>query len=292
VQDPPTRVCDDDDHLPNGQVPSCVSRTGEVTASGACEKFRLYPPVQQGATFGPNEVVRRRIRLLLVDDHSLVRESLRVLLETDPQFVVVAEASTLEAALAAVESAKPDVAITDLELASQSGIEFPKMLRACKSRTKVLVLTCHATLEYVSAALRAGALGYVLKDDGYSELAKGLRAVHAGNLYVTVHESPIPPILPELAISKREREILVQIAEGVTNKVIARTLQISIKTVEKHRNNLALKLNLHGAAAFTLFAVRHGLVRCYDDGSSASFSEASALEPKAWEMNGAARASG
>lgn len=196
---------------------------------------------------------------------------------------------TLEAALAAAESAESDIAITDLDLSSQCGIEFPRMLRACKSRTKVLVLTCHATLEYVSAALRAG---YVLKDDGYNELAKGLRAVHARNLYVTVHESPKRPILPALAISKREREILMQIAEGVTNKVIARTLQISVKTAEKHRNNLAQKLDLHGAAAFTLFAVRHGLVRCYGDGSSCSSSEASVLEPNAWRMNGAARASG
>jgi DNA-binding NarL/FixJ family response regulator len=260
MQEEATRTCDDDDQPLNGQVPSCV--------------------------FGQNETVRRRIRVLLVDDHSLVRESLRVLLETDPEFVVVAEASTLEAALAAVESTKPDVAITDLELSSQSGIEFPKMLKACKSRTKVLVLTCHATLEYVSAALRAGALGYVLKDDGYGELAKGLRAVHAGNLYVTVHASPEPLVMPKLVISKREREILVHIALGVTNKVIARTLQISVKTVEKHRNNLAQKLDLHGAAAFTLFAVRHGLVRCYDD-SSSSPADARELAREPWGMNGA-----
>ena len=119
----------------------------------------------------------------------------------------------------------------------------------------------------------------------------GLRAVHAGNVYLTVHESPKLPILPELAITKREREILVQIAQGVTNKVIARTLQISIKTVEKHRNNLALKLDLHGAAAFTLFAVRHGLVRCYD-GSSPAFAEVSEPAPQPWKTNGWAYATG
>ena len=265
MQEEATRACDDADQPRNGQVQSWVS--------------------------GQHEAVRRRISLLLVDDHALVRESLRVLLETDPEFVVVAEANTLEAALAAVESARPDIAITDLALAYESGIEFAKMLRARKSRTKVLMLTCHASREYVAAALRAGALGYVLKDDGYSQLAKGLRAVQAGNLYITVHESPKPLILPELTITKREREILVHIALGVTNKAMARMLQISIKTVEKHRNNLALKLDLHGAAAFTLFAIRHGLVRC-DRSSSPSFAEASMLEPKAWQMNGAVRASG
>jgi DNA-binding NarL/FixJ family response regulator len=255
VQEEATRASDDDDQPGNGQASSWVS--------------------------GQHEGVRRRIRLLLVDDHTIVRESLRVLLETDPEFVVVAEANTLEAALAAVESAQPDIAITDLALSSESGIEFVKMLRARKSRTKVLMLTGHSSREYVAAALRAGALGYVLKDDGYSQLARGLRAVQAGHLYITVHESPKPLILPELTITKREREILLHIAVGVTNKVIARMLRISIKTVEKHRNNLALKLDLHGAAAFTLFAVRHGLVRC-DRSSNPSFAEARELAPEPW----------
>jgi DNA-binding NarL/FixJ family response regulator len=255
VQEEATRASDDDDQPGNGQASSWAS--------------------------GQHEAVRRRIRLLLVDDHTIVRESLRVLLETDPEFVVVAEANTLEAALAAVESAQPDIAITDLALSSESGIEFVKMLRARKSRTKVLMLTGHSSREYVAAALRAGALGYVLKDDGYSQLARGLRAVQAGHLYITVHESPKPLILPELTITKREREILLHIAVGVTNKVIARMLRISIKTVEKHRNNLALKLDLHGAAAFTLFAVRHGLVRC-DRSSSPSFAEARELAPEPW----------
>lgn len=249
------RTSRDDTHILRAPLETRKSRS---LPSAAGDSMSIDPepaPGKQSEAHG-------RIRIMLLDDHALLRDSLCALLESDPGFLVVAQAGTIEAALTAAEATEPDVAIVDIRLGARTGIDFIRELKASNSPTRVLILTAHADQEYVTAALEAGALGYVLKDNGYRELANGVREVFVGHLYVTVHQVPKVKILPEFDISNREREVLKCIAEGQSNKQIGRILQISVKTVEKHRNNLTQKLNLHGVAAMTLFAIRHGLVLC------------------------------
>jgi DNA-binding NarL/FixJ family response regulator len=166
-----------------------------------------------------------------------------------------------------VEELQPHVVLTGIELRDRSGIDLAAELSTRKSPTRVLILTGYAAHEYLIAALTAGALGYVLKSVGYDELIKGIHAVSAGQVFVSVREAsppaPLPPKAAEerhLHISPREREVLAFVAQGHTNKHTARVLKISIKTVEKHRGNLMRKLDLHGAAALTWYAMDHGLV--------------------------------
>jgi DNA-binding NarL/FixJ family response regulator len=208
------------------------------------------------------------IRLLLADDHLLVRQALRALLETDRQFQVVAEVGSVADALEATDRLNPDIAITDIGMPDRSGIDFATELRGRKSLTRVLILTAHGHEEYVRAAVTAGVMGYVLKDSSYAELVKGLRAVAAGNMFLAVCGSTKAPVLPPQPtpewlsrITDRERDVLAGIACGCGNKDIARSLNLSVKTIEKHRGNLMRKLDVHGTAALTLFAINHGLIR-------------------------------
>jgi DNA-binding NarL/FixJ family response regulator len=212
-----------------------------------------------------------RLRILLVEDHALVREALKALLETDPGLEIVGEAATFAEALEAVDRLKPTVAVIDVGLPDRSGIELATELKARRSSTHVLVLTAHATREHVQAALNAGVLGYVLKDASYADLLKGLRAVSIGQMFLCVCESvKAQVLLPAPAgdatgsswrsdVTCRECEVLTRVALGLGNKDIARSLHISVKTVEKHRGNLMRKLDLHGAAALTRFAIYEGL---------------------------------
>jgi DNA-binding NarL/FixJ family response regulator len=215
----------------------------------------------------------RRIRILLVEDHALMREALKALLETDPEIEVVGEAADFSAGLSAVIKLKPAVAVIDVSLPDRSGIELAAELKARGSSTHVLILTAHATKEYVRAALNAGALGYVLKDASRADLLKGLRTVSGGRMYLCVCQSvkaevSLPDLTPDASlairavrVTSREREVLAGVALSLSNKQIARSLHISNKTVEKHRGNLMRKLDLHGVAALTRFAMREGLIR-------------------------------
>jgi DNA-binding NarL/FixJ family response regulator len=208
-----------------------------------------------------------RIRLLLADDHMLLRQALRALLETDSQFEIVAEVGSVAGALEATARLEPDIAVTDIGMPDKSGIDFATELRERRSTTRVLILTGHAHEEYVRAAVNAGVMGYVLKDASHAELVKGLRTVYAGHMFLSVCGSTRTPILPSQAppewlsrITLRERHILAGIARGCGNKEMARVLNLSVKTIEKHRGNLMRKLDVHGTAALTLLAVNHGLV--------------------------------
>jgi DNA-binding NarL/FixJ family response regulator len=214
-----------------------------------------------------------RLRILLVEDHALMREALKALLETDPEIEVVGEAANFAEGLAAATALKPAVTVIDVGLPGKSGIELTAEFKARQLSTHVLILTAHATKEYVRAALNAGALGYVLKDASRADLLKGLRTVSIGRMYLCVCEAgKAEVLLPDSAadaslavralhITSREREVLAAIALSLSNKEIARSLQISNKTVEKHRGNLMRKLDLHGVAALTRFAMREGLIR-------------------------------
>jgi two-component system response regulator NreC len=216
--------------------------------------------------------VDSKIRILLVEDHAILREGLCALLEIEPDLKVVGDATDVDGALAAAGTLKPQLVITDLALAGRSGIAFISELRNRNTSVRVLVLTAHNTEEYIRAALNAGAHGYVLKDSGRADLLEAIRVVVAGGQYLCasvsarvvsgfVHGTEAKSAAsPESLVTLREKQVLTRIAQGHSNKVIARDLGLSVKTVEKHRSNLMRKLTLHNAAAVTLFALRHGFI--------------------------------
>lgn len=210
-------------------------------------------------------------RIVLVEDHAILREGLRALIELEPDFEVVGEAGCGAEGVRVAQTTHPSLVITDITLPGGSGLRSIDELRSACPNVRVLVLTAYCTDEYIRAALAAGADGYVLKDASRVELLRAIRMVIAGQKYFSepvsaklvsgyLHRDnasgePWPP-----KITDRERQVLTRIALGESNKRIALALQLSIKTVEKHRANLMRKLELHNTAAVTLFAVRNGLL--------------------------------
>ena len=226
--------------------------------------------VAQGTLAGP------RRRLVLIEDHAILREGLRALLELEPDLRVAGEASNGIDANATIETCNPDLVITDIALPGRSGIELIVAQRQQRPELKILVLTAHNSEEYIRAALNAGAHGYVLKDASRAELLQAIRTVLTGQTYlcasvtakvVTGYLRPKSESLSLSAVelvTEREREVLTRVALGRSNKLIARELAVSVKTVEKHRANLMRKLTLHNTAAVTRFAIRHGMVNAAD----------------------------
>lgn len=213
-----------------------------------------------------------KTRILLVEDHVILREGLCALLELEPDLKVVGDAGEIDGALQAAERLRPELVITDLALSGRSGISFISALRAGCPEVRVLVLTAHNTEEYIRAALNAGAHGYVLKDSSRADLLQAIRVVVNGGQYLCASVSARivsgfvngpaqkQTAAPETLVTSREKQVLTRIALGHSNKIIARELGLSVKTVEKHRSNLMRKLTLHNAAAVTLFALRHGFI--------------------------------
>ena len=211
-------------------------------------------------------------RVIIAEDHTILREGLRALLSADPRFEVVAEAEDGRAAVESCEYHLPDLLLMDLSMPRMNGLEAIKELKKQNSAMKIIALTVHKTEEYILATLQAGANGYVLKDATHSELMMAMEHVMAGKRYLSpgVSEKVIEGYLEGKrtlksktawdALTSREREILKLIAEGYRNKGIADDLCISSKTVEKHRANLMKKLDLHNAAELTAYAMEKGLV--------------------------------
>lgn len=214
----------------------------------------------------------RRLSLLLVDDHTILREGLRALLELQPDFLVVGEAGTFEEAVELAIRHQPDVVLTDIGLPGRSGLLLVRELRNLCPATRVVLLTAHASEEYIRAGLDARADGYVLKDCGHAELATAIRTVAGGQHFLCksvasqvlatyVHRGEQRVLHDPLqTVTARERQLLTRIASGHSNKAIARELKLSVKTVEKHRANLMRKLSLHNAADITRFAMQHHLM--------------------------------
>jgi DNA-binding NarL/FixJ family response regulator len=217
-------------------------------------------------------VPKPRVRIVLVEDHIILREGLKALIEIEPDFEIVGEFGAVEQCLAGIGQLQPDLVVTDLELPQCSGIELLAQIKHVVPNAHKLVLTAHINEEYIRAALNAGADGYVLKDTNRAELMLAIRAVCAGRLFLcdaVANKILSGYLLGDEArrnhvsmrsVTGREREVLTRIALGDSNKVIARALTLSVKTVEKHRSNVMRKLNLHNAAAITLFAMRNGLM--------------------------------
>jgi DNA-binding NarL/FixJ family response regulator len=213
-----------------------------------------------------------RHRVVIAEDHTILREGVRALLSSNPNLEIVAEASDGREAIQRVEQFKPDLFITDLSMPRMSGVDVIKSIKKKSPQTKVLVLTVHKTEEYILATFRAGADGYILKDSTYAELELAVKHVLGGRRYISPGISdkivdgylsgraPLNELTSLDRLTAREREILKLIAEGFKNKEIAKDLCISVKTVEKHRSNLMEKLDLHSAQALTAYAIEKGLV--------------------------------
>lgn len=208
------------------------------------------------------------LRLVLADDHRVVREALVQLLAQEPDIEVVGEASSALEALELVSAAQPDLLVLDIRLPGMSGIEVARSLRS--SRTKVIMLSAHEDRRFVEEALKAGAAGYVSKRAAGSELLRAVRTVGSGGTYLSPEvatllvrelrapEDGVPP--PASVLGPREREVLALVAQGARSARIAEELGIAVGTVEVHRRNIARKLGLHSVADLTRYALREGLI--------------------------------
>lgn len=200
------------------------------------------------------------IRVMLVDDHPIVREGMRILLGTSGGIEVVGEAAEGHEACAAARTLEPDVVVLDLALPGLHGVEVTRRIRAERPATRVLVLSMHGSDEHVRPAVRAGASGFVVKGAGLSDIAAAIVAVAAGNAYFSpgLAERLVGHGPPEL--SAREREVLVLVAQGYSTPQIGAHLGLSVKTVEGHRGRIMSKLGIHDLAGLVRFAIRSGLV--------------------------------
>jgi DNA-binding NarL/FixJ family response regulator len=209
----------------------------------------------------------KSLRILLADDHELVRQGLRALIEGQSGWEVCGEATTGREAVAKTRELKPDIVVMDFTMPELNGMEATRQIRATLPRTQVLVLTMHESEELVREVLAAGARGYVLKSDAGRALVDALKAMAEQKPYFTskisalVLEGYLNPITRESsALTPREREIVQLVGEGRSTKELADKLGISPKTAETHRTNIMRKLNLHSVSEVVRYAIRNKLV--------------------------------
>lgn len=210
------------------------------------------------------------IKIILADDHKLVRQGVRSLLEAQPGFEVIGEASDGQEAFKLIETLSPDIAFLDVMMPNLNGIEAAKLVRQRELKTKIIFLSMHANATYAVRALQSGALGYVLKDSDFSEVLNAVENVMEGRRYLStaIADEVLEMLLNAEAgkdetldlLSPREREILQLVAEGNSNAVIADKLSLSVRTVESHRLNLTKKLRITSHADLVKFAINQGLI--------------------------------
>jgi two-component system, NarL family, response regulator NreC len=214
----------------------------------------------------------RKIRILLADDHQLMRSGLRVLLEQQADLTVVGEASNGREAVALVASQRPDVLVMDIGMPSLNGIEAAAQIMQSHPEIAIVMLSMHSDESYVLRALRAGAKGYLLKDSAEADLIRAVHSVAGGKSYFSPAVSKV--LLDDYVrklkrsgtedpydlLTPREREVTQLVAEGKSNKEVAQLLNLSAYTVETHRSNIMKKLNLHGVPELILYAVRKGII--------------------------------
>lgn len=220
----------------------------------------------------PPESSSQQLRVLIAEDHAIVREGIASLLRQEGHFQIVGEADDGRNATQLAGELRPDIILMDLSMPNINGTEAIKEIKQRYPEIHIVVLTIHNSEEYIRATLRAGADGYVLKDDSSEELLSALHHVAAGKTYLTpsICRNVLADFLrggeeEERAfsweqLSHREREVLKLVAQGERNRDIAKYLSLSEKTVEKHRSNLMKKLDLHSAAQLTTYAIRNGLI--------------------------------
>lgn len=208
------------------------------------------------------------IRVLLADDHTIVREGLRALLAKEADFQVVAEAADGREALRLARETRPDVAAMDLSMPLLNGLEAARQMAAWEQGPRTILLTMHAEDSYVLEALRAGVRGYVLKKQAGADLVRAIREAVAGGVYLSPGVSAAvagairsPGPLADESLTAREREVLQLVAEGKTTKEIGTILGVSTKTADAHRTRLMQKLDIHDIAGLTRYAIRSGLIQ-------------------------------
>jgi DNA-binding NarL/FixJ family response regulator len=207
-------------------------------------------------------MTEKTVHIMLVDDHPLVRDGLRARLEAVSHFRVVAEADSGAEALALAGSTRIDLVLMDITMRDGSGIEATARLYANYPDIAVLILSMHDKLEYVTQAMQAGARGYVLKDAPGKDIVLAIDTVMAGGIYYSaaVARQLARPAAQDNQLTSREQEVLYHIANGESNKQIAKALDLSVRTVETHRLNIKRKLGIEGQAELIKFAVQHGRV--------------------------------
>ncbi len=213
-----------------------------------------------------------QIRILLADDHTIIRSGLRLLLEQQPDFKVVAEASDGREAVELVSKHHPGIAVLDIGMPQLNGIEATQQITSKEPQTHVVILSMHADESYVLRALKAGASGYILKNSAEADLIRAVRSVADGKSFFSpaISKMLLEDYVRQLRdkhvedsydlLTPREREILQLLAEGRTNKEVANLLNLSVYTVDAHRGNILQKLNLHSVPELILYAVRKGII--------------------------------
>jgi len=211
-------------------------------------------------------------KILIVDDHALLREGLRSLLSAEPGMQVVGTAEDAESGVAKIASLQPDVVLTDLAMPETGNVDAIRLIRGAHPDIRIIALTFHREDGYIHAALQAGADGYVLKDDSRDELVIAIRSVQSGKNYLSpaICDRVIEGFLSSAkkkrlepswnVLTRRERQVIRMIAKGLKTREIADALSLSPKTVEKHRTNMMNKLDLHSVSAVTLYAIQSGLI--------------------------------
>ncbi len=213
-----------------------------------------------------------RIRVMIADDHSLIREGLKQLLEFDGSIEIVGEASNGVECLEKLNASSPEVLLLDINMPEKNGIEVLKQMKEDQSPIKVLILTVHNEMEYLMKAVDIGVDGYILKDSESSELKKAIRSVRDGENYI--QPSLIPALNSQLLsrdtdkdkislLTNRELEVLVQVANGMFNKEIATNLNISERTVKNHISNIFKKIDVSDRTQAAVFAIKNNIIKLY-----------------------------
>lgn len=215
----------------------------------------------------------RSISILLADDHTIIRQGMQVLLDAEDDLVVVGQAQNGRQAVEMTLRLRPDVVVMDIAMPLLNGIEATRQILDFLPATRVIVLSAHSDDEYVERVTELGAVGYVLKQSSLDDLAAAIRVVHAGGIFVSTSISRRvrqlaakrpPGASARTRLTSREAEVLQLVAEGKANKQTATELRISIKTVEKHRQSLMSKLDIHDVAGLTRYAIAIGTIEGRD----------------------------
>ena len=214
-----------------------------------------------------------QIRILLADDHTIIRSGLRLLLEQQPDFKFVEEAADGRECVELVSIHHPEIAVLDIGMPQLNGIEATQQIVSREPRTQVVILSMHSDEGYVLRALKAGARAYILKNSAEADLIRAVRTVSEGKSFFSpvISKMLLEDYIRQIRdkevedsydlLTPREREILQLLAEGKTNKEAAKILKLSLYTVETHRGNILEKLNLHGVPELILYAVRKGIIQ-------------------------------
>jgi DNA-binding NarL/FixJ family response regulator len=201
-------------------------------------------------------------RVLIVDDHPMVADGIRAILESYPDLEVVATLSNGQEVVDRVDALQPDVILMDLNMPQLGGLSATEILLERNAEQRIVVLSMHDAPEYVSTAMRHGARGYILKDVPTEEIYTAIQTVMAGDTYLcTGATGALTPDTAQDILTAREQTILLQLAQGKANKEVARELEISVHTVETHRKNIKRKLGINSTAGLTRYALEHGVLQ-------------------------------